>query len=97
VPKSSVMTAAASQQLSPELVLVSPDLRATALESLPAIDPDALFVVEPRPAPAPPAPERRAPLPMAIAVYVAEALFLGAIRGALLFLVIAVAVFLLTR
>jgi hypothetical protein len=82
VPKSSVMTAAASQQLSPELVLVSPDLRATALESLPAIDPDALFVVEPRPAPAPPAP---------------EPLFLGAIRGALLFLVIAVAVFLLTR
>ena len=39
--------------ISPELVLVSPELREHALRLLPAIDPDALFEVEPRPRPVP--------------------------------------------
>jgi hypothetical protein len=85
------------QQISPELVLVSPDLRGRALEELPARDPEALFVVAPRAPLAPPRVEPRAPLPMAIAAYVMEALFLGAVRGALMFLAIAVAAFLLAR
>jgi hypothetical protein len=54
------MGAAVAQELSPELVLVSPELREHALTLLPAVDPDRLFAVEPRPAvpnPAPP-PER---------------------------------------
>jgi hypothetical protein len=92
------MSAAAAQPISPELVLVSPDLRETALRSLPEVDPDELFAVAPRPALVPPgATERRAPLPMAVAAYVAEALVLGALRGALMFATVAVAVFLLTR
>jgi hypothetical protein len=85
------------QQISPELVLVSPDLRGQALEALPALDPDALFLVAPRPRAVPRPSEQRAPLPMAIAAYVMEALFLGAVRGALMFLAIAVAAFLLAR
>ena len=51
--------AAEAQPISPELVLVSPELREHALRLLPALDPDALFVVVPRPA----APPRRAPAP----------------------------------
>jgi hypothetical protein len=86
------VAAAALQQISPELVLVSPDLRERALESLPAVDPDALFLVPPRPPV-----ERAAPLPMAIAAYLAEALLLGALRGAALVALIAIAAFLLAR
>ena len=48
--------AAEARSISPELVLVSPELREHALGLLPALDPDALFVVPPRPAaPLPPA------------------------------------------
>lgn len=51
--------AAEARSISPELVLVSPELREHALGLLPALDPDALFVVPPRPAaPPPPALER---------------------------------------
>jgi hypothetical protein len=50
--------AAEAQPISPELVLVSPELREHALRLLPAFDPDALFAVpargvEPEPEPAP--------------------------------------------
>ena len=53
------MGPAVAQEISPELVLVCPELRAHALTLLPAVDPDELFVVEPAPAapkPPPPAP-----------------------------------------
>ena len=52
------MGPAVAQEISPELVLVCPELRAHALTLLPAVDPDELFVVEPAPAilgPEPPA------------------------------------------
>jgi hypothetical protein len=49
--------AAEAQPISPELVLVSPELREHALRLLPALDPDALFAVAP--APAVPSPEPR--------------------------------------
>jgi len=52
------MGPAVAQEISPELVLVCPELRAHALTLLPAVDPDELFVVEPVPAilgPEPPA------------------------------------------
>ena len=52
--------AAEAQPISPELVLVSPELREHALRLLPALDPDELFAVAPRPAAAPP-PRRHAP------------------------------------
>jgi hypothetical protein len=81
-----------AEPISPELVLVSPELRARALDALPAIDAEALFVVAPRPVP-----ERRAPLPVAFAAYVGEAVLLGALRGALMFGLIVVAAFLLAR
>jgi hypothetical protein len=59
-----VMGAAAeAQPISPELVLVSPELREHALELLPALDPDALFAVAPSPRPAPPPEPRREPDP----------------------------------
>ena len=102
----------AAQPLSPELVLVCPELRAHALELLPARDPDALFHVAPRPAPkrvelrAVPKPldivpvvafERRAARPVAVAAYVAEAIVLGALRGAAMIAAIAAAAFLLAR
>ena len=52
---------AAAHDISPELVLVCPELREHALELLPALDPDALFELSPRPATRPvelaPAPE----------------------------------------
>src|SRR5688500_15369813 len=41
---------AVAQPLSPELVLVCPELRERALEQLPPLDPDALFAVDRRPA-----------------------------------------------
>lgn len=56
------MGAAVAQEISPELVLVCPELREHALELLPPVDPDKLFAVEPRPAapkPAPPPPRSR--------------------------------------
>jgi hypothetical protein len=43
------MGAALAHSISPELVLVSPELREHALRLLPAIDPDALFEVDRRP------------------------------------------------
>lgn len=52
------MGPAVAQEISPELVLVCPELRAHALTILPAVDPDELFVVEPAPVtlkPEPPA------------------------------------------
>jgi hypothetical protein len=50
--------AAKTHEISPELVLVSPELREQALRLLPALDPDALFEVASRPtAPAAPWPQ----------------------------------------
>jgi hypothetical protein len=51
--------AAEAQPISPELVLVSPELREHALRLLPALDPDTLFAVAPRPAAPPPEPRRQ--------------------------------------
>lgn len=74
------MATAVAPRLSPELVLVSPDLRERALASLPVRDPEALFHVAHRPQLVPSA-EPHPPLPLAVAAYAAEALVLGAIRG----------------
>jgi len=41
------MGAAVAHEISPELVLVCPELRAHALTLLPTVDPDELFTVEP--------------------------------------------------
>ena len=95
------MGAAVAHDLSPELVLVCPELRAQALALLPAIDPDALFEVAPRPKPAlalvpPPAPAPRRRV-LAVAAYAAEALVMGTLRGAALIALIASAAFLLAR
>jgi hypothetical protein len=95
------MGVAVAHELSPELVLVCPELRAHALELLPALDPDALFRVAPRPkptlalAPPPAEPPRRRVL--AVAAYAVEALVMGTLRGAALIAVIASAAFLLAR
>lgn len=106
------MGPAVARQLSPELVLVCPELRAHALELLPARDPDALFRVDPRPAPqrtelrlVPPRREDLAELereqqasrPMAVAAYFAEALVLGTLRGAAMIATVATVAFLLAR
>ena len=99
------MGVAVAHPVSPELVLVCPELRAQALELLPALDPDALFEVAPRPAakvvelrpPVALAEERRRAGPVAVAVYVAEALALGALRGAALIAAIAAIAYLLAR
>ena len=56
------MGAAVAHPISPELVLVCPELREHALTLLPAVDPEELFAVEPRPAAAPP-PVAAAPVP----------------------------------
>ena len=82
-------------EISPELVLVSPDLRESALGDLPSFDPDALFRVSPsaRVEHDPPP----ASLPKAVAAYAAAALFYGAIRAAIMFAVIVIAAFLLSR
>ena len=61
MPKRRSMGAAVAHPISPELVLVCPELREHALTLLPAVDPEDLFAVEPRPAPRPvaaPVPER---------------------------------------
>ena len=50
------MGAAVAHEISPELVLVCPELRAHALTLLPALDPDELFRVEPASAPISPPP-----------------------------------------
>ena len=50
MPKRRSMGAAVAHPISPELVLVCPELREHALTLLPAVDPDELFAVEPRPA-----------------------------------------------
>ena len=47
------MGVAVAHEISPELVLVCPELRAHALTLLPTLDPDELFAVEPAPAPIP--------------------------------------------
>jgi hypothetical protein len=107
------MGAARAQPISPELVLVSPELREQALRLLPAFDPDALFQVDARPtAPLAPEPARvplerprlilvepqqRAPLPVAVAAYATEALVLGALRAAGLTAAITVLAFMLAR
>ena len=59
------MGAAVAHEISPELVLVCPELRAHALTLLPTLDPDELFAIAParpvEPAPAPtPQPRRLA-------------------------------------
>lgn len=92
------MGVAVAQPVSPELVLVCPELRERALELLPAIDPDALFAVEPRPA-RPVVVEQQEPRPtrLAIAVYFVEALVLGLLRAGGIIAVIAIAAFLLSR
>jgi hypothetical protein len=86
----------AAEPISPELVLVSPELRERALATLPAVDPDALFLVAPRPEPEP-EPEPGGSFALAFASYVGEAVLLGALRGAAMFAVIAVVAFLLAR
>jgi hypothetical protein len=43
------MGAAVAHVISPELALVCPELRAHALNLLPALDPDALFTIAPSP------------------------------------------------
>lgn len=45
------MGAAVAHEISPELVLVCPELREHALTLLPTLDPEELFTVEPAPAP----------------------------------------------
>ena len=100
------MGAAAAHPISPELVLVCPELRQHALTLLPALDPNRLFEVELRPSP-PPAPPRPhlvlveaepvPPRPVALLAYVTEALVLGALRGAALIAVIAAVAFLLAQ
>ena len=97
------MGAAVAHQISPELVLVCPELREHALTLLPAIDPDELFAVAHRPAVVPErpqlalvTPEPRAPLPVALAAYLTEAVLLGALRAAALTAVIVVAAFALS-
>ncbi len=62
MPKRRSMGAAVAHPISPELVLVCPELREHALTLLPAVDPEELFAVEPRPAAAPPRPVA-APVP----------------------------------
>jgi hypothetical protein len=57
------MGAAVAHPISPELVLVCPDLREHALTLLPAVDPEELFAVEPRPAAAPAPRPVAAPVP----------------------------------
>jgi hypothetical protein len=106
--ESSGMGVAVAQPVSPELVLVCPELRAQALALLPELDPDALFEVAPRP-PRPlaqvielrpgaaMAPQRRRTAPVAVAAYFAEALLFGALRGAALIAAIAAIAFLLAR
>jgi hypothetical protein len=81
-----------AEPISPELVMVSPELRESALDALPAIDAEALFVVAPRSAP-----EAGRSFPVAFAAYVGEALLFGALRGVVLFALIVVAAFLLAR
>jgi hypothetical protein len=80
--------------ISPELVLVSPELRERALSTLPAVDADAPIAVAPRPARAA---EPVASFPVALAAYVAEAVVLGALRGTAMIAVVAAAAFLLAR
>ena len=98
------MGGAVAHQISPELVLVCPELREHALTLLPAFDPDELFAVEPR---VPiveqprlvlvePVPEPRARLPVALAAYFTEAIFLGAVRGTAVAAVIVVLAFALS-
>jgi hypothetical protein len=53
MPKTRGMGAAVAHEISPELALVCPELRAHALTLLPTVDPDELFAVEPAPAPLP--------------------------------------------
>ena len=48
MPKRRSMGAAVAHPISPELVLVCPELREHALTLLPAVDPEELFSVEPR-------------------------------------------------
>jgi hypothetical protein len=106
------MGAAVAHPISPELVLVCPELREHALTLLPTLDPDELFAVEPRRPAVEPSrptqvperprlvlvePERRTPMPVALAAYLTEALFLGALRGAALTAVIFVIAFVLSR
>ena len=59
MPKPRSMGVAVAHEISPELVLVCPELREHALTLLPALDPDELFAVEP----APPRPPARVPEP----------------------------------
>ena len=92
---------AVAQPLSPELVLVSPDLRAHAFELLPALDPDALFEVSPRPTQAlalvPPPDFPARPRVLAVAAYAVEALVFGTLRAIALIAIIATVAFLLAR
>ena len=103
--ESSGMGVAVAQPVSPELVLVCPELRAQALALLPELDPDALVQVAPRPLAqvielrpgGAVTPKRRRTAPVAVAAYFAEALVFGALRGAALIAAIAAVAFLLAR
>ncbi len=90
MPKQRGIGVAVTEPISPELALVCPELRRRALELLPDLDPDALFVVEPAPA------RERSPLPLALAAYTTEALLVGALRAAAVTAVIAGTAFFLS-
>ena len=93
MPKSEGMGAAVAHSISPELVLVCPELREHALRLLPAIDPDELFAVAPRTAIAT---AHRPRLLVALAVYLTGAVFVGALRATALTAVIVAAAFILS-
>ena len=97
------MGGAVAHPISPELVLVCPELREHALTLLPTVDPDELFVVErrapvvhERPQLVLVEPEPRAPLPVALAAYLTEAVLIGVLRAAALTAVIVMAAFALS-
>lgn len=60
-------------EVSPELALVDPELRATAIAGLPGIRPFAFLDDPPLAVVVPLVPARRAPLPRAVAAYLAIA------------------------
>jgi len=90
----------ASQPISPELALVSPELRLQWTRALPDVDPDELFRVArtvrvARPAAAPQA-EPRMPFFLAAAIYTAAGLVTSLLQGALTLAVVAGVALILT-
>jgi len=90
----------ASQPISPELALVSPELRLQWTRALPDVDPDELFRVArtvrvARPAAATQA-EPRMPFFLAAAIYTAAGLVTSLLQGALTLAVVAGVALILT-